>query len=188
MNQNKHKGFSLIELLITVAVLGILVSLAAPSMFETLENRKLKGAAERAFADFQFVKTEAIKRNQLVRLDFTGFGSGNDWCYGFKVNADCDCTETDSSQADFCEIDAVKQVVNQDDYDGAVSLSNTTVPFAGAVSFNPMRGTVVYPSTPPDDFLQFEIANGRQIKIIVSTLGRIRICSDSSVGGYRSCP
>jgi len=181
MKRYKQSGFSLIELLITVAVLGILVAVAAPSMFETLERRKLKGAAERAFADFQFVKTEAIKRNQFVRLDFTGFGSGNDWCYGFKVNANCDCTETDSSQADFCEIDGLKQVVNQDTYDGAVTLSNTSLPFSGAASFNPMRGTTT------SGTIEFEIANGASIKVIVSTLGRIRICSDSSVGGYRPC-
>jgi len=180
-NQNMQKGFTLIELLITVVIMGILVSLAAPSMFEILESRKLKGAAEKAFADFQFVKTEAIKRNDFVRLDFTGFGSGNDWCYGFKVNADCDCTETDSSQPDFCEIDGIKKVTNQDDYDGAVTLSNTAPPFAGVASFNPRRGTT------SSGNIEFELSNGRKIKIIVSTIGRIRICSDSAIGGYKSC-
>jgi len=182
MDRKTQKGFTLIELLIAVVVLGILVAIAAPSMFGTLENRKLKGAAEKAFADFQFVKTEAIKRNTPVRLDFTGFGSGNDWCYGFKVNADCDCTETDSTQPDFCEIDGVKKVVNQDTYSGSVTLANVSVPFAGVASFNPVRGTTTAGN------IEFTLSNNTKIKIIVSTLGRIRICSNNSVGGYRSCP
>jgi type IV fimbrial biogenesis protein FimT len=181
MDRNTQKGFTLIELLITVVILGILIALAAPSMHQLLESRKLKGAAERAFADFQFVKTEAIKRNSPVRLDFTGFGSGNDWCYGFKVNADCDCTETDSTLATFCEIDGIKKVVNQDNYDGAVSLANSTLPFAGVASFNPIRGTTSAGN------IEFELSNGAKIKVIVSSLGRIRICSESSIGGYRSC-
>lgn len=180
-HQKSQKGFTLIELLITVVILGILVAIATPSMFSILESRKLKGAAEKAFADFQFVKTEAIKRNSPVRMDFTGFGSGNDWCYGFKVNANCDCTETDSSLATFCEIDGIKKVVNQDDYDGAVSVANLLVPFGGAASFEPVRGTT------SNGNIEFELSGGRKIKIIVSTIGRIRLCSDSSIGGYRSC-
>tara|TARA_R110002095_G_scaffold45864_8_gene41106 strand:- start:4426 stop:4974 length:549 start_codon:yes stop_codon:yes gene_type:complete len=181
MDRNTQKGFTLIELLITVVILGILIALAAPSMHQLLESRKLKGAAERAFADFQFVKTEAIKRNSPVRLDFTGFGSGNDWCYGFKVGEDCDCTETDPDQLDFCEIDGVKKVVNQDTYGGSVSVSNASLPFAGVASFNPIRGTTSAGN------IEFELSNGTTIKVIVSSLGRIRICSESSIGGYRSC-
>jgi len=187
MGQNTQKGFTLIELLIAVVILGVLVAMAAPSMFSILENRKLKGAAEKAFADFQFVKTEAIKRNTPVRLDFTGFGSGNNWCYGFKINADCDCTETDSSQSNFCEIDGIKKVVNQDDYDGSVTLANVSVPFSGFASFNPIRGNVTAGSTTDRD-IEFTLENNSKIKIIVSSLGRIRICSDNSVGGYNSCP
>ena len=165
MDRNTQKGFTLIELLITVVI-----ALAAPSMHQLLESRKLKGAAERAFADFQFVKTEAIKRNSPVRLDFTGFGSGNDWCYGFKVGEDCDCTETDPDQLDFCEIDGVKKVVNQDTYGGSVSVSNASLP-----------------GTTSAGNIEFELSNGTTIKVIVSSLGRIRICSESSIGGYRSC-
>jgi len=178
--QPSQKGFTLIELLIIIAILGVLVSLAVPSMSSIIEGRKLRAAAEQAFADFQFVKTESIKRNTFVRLDFTGFGSGNNWCYGFKVNADCDCTETDSSQADFCEIDGIKKIINQDDYDGSVTLSNINTPFSGAASFNPMRGTTTSGN------IEFELSSGEKIKITVSNLGRIRICSDTT-GGYSSC-
>jgi len=179
--QPSQKGFTLIELLIIVAILGVLVSMAVPSMSSIIEGRKLRAAAEQAFADFQFVKTESIKRNTFVRLDFTGFGSGNDWCYGFKVNADCDCTETDSSQTDFCEIDGVKKVINQDNYDGSVTLSNASTPFSGEASFNPMRGTTTSGN------IEFELSSGEKIRIVVSILGRIRICSSTSTGGYSSC-
>ena len=51
MDRNTQKGFTLIELLIVVVILGILVAIAAPSMFSILEGRKLKGAAENLQVD-----------------------------------------------------------------------------------------------------------------------------------------
>ena len=42
----KHHGFSLVELIIAVAIMGILLSLALPSFSGYLRNVKLRAAAE----------------------------------------------------------------------------------------------------------------------------------------------
>jgi len=176
-NQNMQKGFTLIELLITVVIMGILVSLAAPSMFSILEGRKLKGAAENLQVDLMFIKTEAIKRNSKARIQFK-FNS-TDWCYGMKVNAACNCFEPDSSQADYCEIDGVKKVVSRADYGDNVLLA--TNPFGtGIQSFSPLRGQVFAGSA------KFSLAGGPEIQVKTNPRGRVTICSDNGLG-FASC-
>jgi len=185
MDRNTQKGFTLIELLITVVILGILVGLAAPSMFSILEGRKLKGAAENFQVDLMFIKTEAIKRNTPVRIYYK-FDSvdTSKWCYGMKVNAACDCTKPDSesSDADYCEIDDVKKVVNQADYGNNVLIKDNDVNFpSDLVSFTPLRGQANQGS------VEFELADGRSIKTTVNARGRATICSDSGMG-FEACP
>jgi len=183
MDRNTQKGFTLIELLIVVVILGILVGLAAPSMFSIIEGRKLKGAAENFQVDLMFIKTEAIKRNTPVRIYYK-FDSvdTSKWCYGMKVNAACDCFQADSSQADYCEIDDVKKVVNQADYGNNVLIKNDDVNFSSdQVSFTPLRGQANQGS------VEFELADGRSIKTIVNRRGRVMICSDSGMG-FEDCP
>ncbi len=53
MKNIKSKGFTLIELMITIAVLAILAAIALPSFQGTLERRQLVGAAENLYADLQ---------------------------------------------------------------------------------------------------------------------------------------
>ena len=71
-------GFTLVEVLIAVLVLATVTSLAAPSFLSMLDSYRLEGAVQALHADLQFARSEAVKRNQHVRITFT---SGDSWSY-----------------------------------------------------------------------------------------------------------
>ena len=183
MDRNTQKGFTLIELLIVVVVLGILVAIAAPSMFSILEGRKLKGAAENFQVDLMFIKTEAIKRNSNARIQFKFDGvDPSKWCYGMKIDAACDCFETVATESDYCEIDDIKKIVNRADYGDNVLIKENDVNFSNdLVSFTPLRGQANL------GHVEFFLAgDSRSIKTNVNVRGRVTICSDSGMG-FEGC-
>ena len=61
-------GFTLIELMVTLTVLGILTLLAAPSFNEAILGNKLAGFSNTFVASAQLARSEAIKRNNAVTL------------------------------------------------------------------------------------------------------------------------
>lgn len=177
MDLKFQKGFTLIELIITVTVLGILLALAGPSMFEILERRKIVGAADLLFADLMFAKTETIKRNQVVRVSFKNKGTTN-WCYGMKLEITCDCEEIDSSQPDYCEIDGIKKVVSEGDFPNVSGTWNYT---GDVTQFDARRGFAN-----PFGTATFSI-DGSSASVVSTIRGRVKICSSTGAGGYPSC-
>lgn len=63
-------GFTLIEVLFTVAVLGILVMMAMPTFGEWLQSQQLRAAAEASLNGLQVARSEAIRRNLPVQITF----------------------------------------------------------------------------------------------------------------------
>lgn len=68
----KNKGFTLIELMVTVAIVGILLGLGVPSLTNYLKDRRIENQTRALFARFQAARYEAVSRGQIVALEQTG--------------------------------------------------------------------------------------------------------------------
>jgi type IV fimbrial biogenesis protein FimT len=64
----RARGFTLIELMVTVTVIAILALIAAPSFNEAILSNKLAGFSNNFVASVQLARSEAIKRNTPVTL------------------------------------------------------------------------------------------------------------------------
>lgn len=62
------RGFSLVELMVVFAILGLLLSLSVPSIGTVLETQRVRSASNRLLSDLHLVRSEAIKRNGRVAL------------------------------------------------------------------------------------------------------------------------
>lgn len=71
----KQKGFSLIELVIVIVLLGILASFAIPSYQQMIQNSMIRGATDAIMAGFQVARGEAVGRNKPVQLEFRAANS-----------------------------------------------------------------------------------------------------------------
>lgn len=153
----RQAGLSLQELLITMAVMGILAMVAVPTYIGAVDRYRVRGAAEQLFADLQYSKSEAIKRNDEVTLSVS---SGNPWSY---------TVTTDSG--------TVLKTVSSDSFTGTTMNSNVA-----SISFNPTRGTTGVAGT-----ITFSGTSSLTASVIVSSIGRIRLTCQSNGGTATGC-
>ncbi len=74
--RSKHaqQGFSIIDLMITVAIIAIVGGVAVPSINQWSRNYRLQGAVTTMFSDFQRAKLGAVKENRPWTMDFSPAG------------------------------------------------------------------------------------------------------------------
>nr|WP_228724637.1 prepilin-type N-terminal cleavage/methylation domain-containing protein [Psychrobacter sp. KCTC 72983] len=65
-----NSGFTLIELMVTIAVLAIIVSIAAPSISTQLANQRVKSTAATLENALKEAKAESIIRRQKITLTY----------------------------------------------------------------------------------------------------------------------
>ncbi|WP_444908664.1 GspH/FimT family pseudopilin [Microbulbifer sp. TRSA005] len=80
-----QQGFTLLELIITLALLSILLLIGLPSFTQLLENTRLQTSTEEFFTAVQLTRTNAIIRNQRVTMRNLG-----SWEQGWEIFADSD--------------------------------------------------------------------------------------------------
>ena len=77
--RRRRTGFSLIEATVLVAGTPAIATAAVPSLVAFIDGRRLDAAATALAADIQFVRTEAVARNQPIRISFHDNGTSTCW-------------------------------------------------------------------------------------------------------------
>jgi len=204
-----NKGFTLVELMITVVILSIGIALAVPTYENTMQKRRVTGAAESIAAFLSLAQGEAIKRNEVIAISVNRASDGATWCAGAMLRTaavdHCDCTLdplTKSGEPNFCDFNpggaGPQRVINQ------VGAKKFTMnqSFSAKTGddqddfhfgFDPVRGIkidnlgAVEPSIHEVTLLS---TNSKySLTVDVSVTGRISICTDSSkkVPGFDNC-
>lgn len=68
MLSSNSRGFTLVEMMISMIVLGIMVAIAAPSFQSLIATQKIKTAATSLQSSLNITRAEALKRNTNVTL------------------------------------------------------------------------------------------------------------------------
>lgn len=71
MKRLNKTGFTLLELIIVVAILGIVSAIAAPNYMNYMADRRLKGAARMVMSDFMAARHNAVSRNHEFKVFFS---------------------------------------------------------------------------------------------------------------------
>lgn len=88
---NHARGFSLIELMIILALLAIFVGVAVPSFQQMIQSNRAQGAAEELLAQLQYARSEAVMRNQFVVVENLS-GTNGQWSGEIRIYASHDQT------------------------------------------------------------------------------------------------
>ncbi len=150
-------GLTLLELVICVAVLGVLGMLALPSLGTQMEKQRLRNAAQMLAGDITEARFLAAQRGQPVHVLAQ---DGPQWCWGVAMSSACDC-----SAAQACRIHAVPAT----NHPGIRLLSPM------ALQLEPTGVVQATAST------TFESSHGDRLRVDVSPQGRPRICALSGV-------
>lgn len=97
-------GFTLTELMITLAIAGTLVGIAIPSFTSMVTGNRLTTYANELMTALNLARSEAIKRGEQVTITRKG-GSSTEWESGWDVFVDVDRSNSfnDNGDAILCE-------------------------------------------------------------------------------------
>jgi len=184
-------GFTLVELMVTLAVATVLVVIAVPSFVDFLDKVRLKGVAHNVVDLINDARTESVKQGRAINVRFVGTSAA--WCVGANAAAEptnlgdtvpdatpCDCTSSNA-----CIVGGAEKIFPTT-LDNGVTVSET-LPLS--FKFDSRLGTVdsfgtttVTLSSPRKRF---------DLQLTVTPLGQVSLCvpntSKLPVSEYSSC-
>lgn len=176
-----RQGMTLIELLLSVAIVAVLVAVAVPSMYEFIMRKKVEGVADELIVDLRYLRSMVAKNNRPGRIHFGK--TATDTCYTVyhhNALADCDCTSDP-----VCNFSTIE-------------LKTVRLPGTGKVSVVPTEGSgdklefsapVGLPKTGNTIDITIKADSGGQVRLFTTATGRPQLCSVSGhAAAYPACP
>lgn len=158
-SSSHEQGFTLVELMITVAIFIVLTVLAIPSFNQWIANTKIRSTTESILAGFQLARAEAVRLNRAVRM---------------TLNADTGWSVT--------EVISGNVVQTRPAAEGSGGTTMTVTPGgATIVDFNGLgRVANVTPITQVDvDSTTIPAAKTKELRIMINAGGTARACDPS---------
>ena len=187
-------GFTLVELMVTLAVATILLVLATPSFVDMIDKSRLKGVVDKSVDFIKDARAESVKHNRNVNVAFGGTAAA--WCVGANAAGEtgvtagnsipaltaCDCGGTPTA----CTVGGQQRVIASDANNG-VAIDPATLSFqfdgrAGTLTSLTAALPIATFSSPRKMF---------DLKMTVTPLGQVTLCvpstSKRAMSGYPSC-
>ncbi|WP_051534553.1 GspH/FimT family pseudopilin [Deefgea rivuli] len=178
------QGFTLIEAMVVVVILGILLSIALPSFTQMMAKKNTVSGAEAVLSAINLARSEAIRSN---RNSYLVVESGTVWCVGVArasgtPSSPCSCQPGASTVCD---------LLNYTVAEG----KNTSLTKTGfdAIQFDAVRG---FPLSKTSTVLTsnqvMTLTSQRDsqmaITITLNPVGRLKSCAKTAMAGYPACP
>ena len=116
-------GFTLVELLVSVAIILLISSIAVPNFINWRTESQIRGAINNLRGDMELARARSIKENQQVTIDFSSTG------YSIYIDEDADET-----------MDSGEQLIRHVDFIKGVSIGLAATTFASDKTWFNSRG------------------------------------------------
>ena len=168
------RGFTLIELMVVVALVSVILTLVIPSFSGMLARKRLEGVAQELGTDLQYARSEAVQRNLPIQVIF---GSN---CYAIYVVGTTAATNCATLGTGAVQLKRVQIT------------TGPTLFFAPAtaglfVEFEPVRGMAANAAgtNMAGNVLVESSAGNWQLQVLVNRFGRVKTCSpNTTVTGF----
>lgn len=182
-------GVTLIEMLVGVAVLGVILAVATPSLSSFMERRRVVAAAGEVANMFAFARSEAnvVADTLNMHMESVPESVGNFSCIRISTYSNSDTCGCNRALDEVCSIGAghlLREYVlprNSVRFDasGNWGFSGAVVAFKRDRHFTDVKNVRVTVTG---------IRTGAKLRVEYNNVGRVRICSpDGNFSGYPTC-
>jgi len=175
----EQNGVTFLELIVTVAIIGILAAIAVPYYGDYIARQRLVGAAEAVYGQMQLAKRAAISNNKTVYFVASGLGTTS-WCASYSelpsISSTCDNAWVTSSTAN-----------------PSVRITSANYPNVTLTDFSSGASSIGFEmpgvSVDAEDTVELSVGNATlgALRVKVRAPMQISICSTNNLGQYDDC-
>ncbi|RTL39001.1 MAG: prepilin-type N-terminal cleavage/methylation domain-containing protein [Burkholderiales bacterium] len=185
---SRLRGITLIELMVAVAVLGVLLAVAAPSLSDLLERRRVAAVADELAGVLTYAKAETNATNSQLFVRFDPDPNQSMSCAAVVTTSGlnrCRCYLSPTSVCPRTSSELLRLFQLPRDH---VRFSASATNWAGSPNYIIFEREQMGIQTQGFQLNVVGMRRGYALRVEVNTAGRVKICSpNGDMTGYATC-